>query len=190
MNVLDIILIGIALSVDACALTICNCTLYCKSLTRKKEWAMPITFALFQGVMPLIGYFIGSIFSSYIESIAEYITAGVFFALSFKIVFDIIKEKNGKEEVKKYNEYNFAILLIQGLATSIDALFIGVTLSLQNDISVFISVSIIAVVTFLLVTCSLFFGKYLGKIFGKYAEYVGATILFALALKTLIEAII
>ena len=96
MNLFEIILIGIALSMDACALTIANCTTHKDCLVKKMEWAMPTAFALFQGIMPLIGFLIGSVFSNAIGTIADYLTSAIFFFLSGKIVFDIIKD--GKEE--------------------------------------------------------------------------------------------
>lgn len=191
MNVFDLILLGIALSMDASALTIANCTVYSKTLNKKKEWAMPTAFALFQGLMPLIGYYIGSTFANSIKSFSGYITATIFFILGAKIIFDLIKEKNSKtEKEKKEEKFTISLLLIQSIATSIDAFFVGVTLSFELAFSVYIAVLIIAVVTFVVVAVALLFGKYLGKVFGKYAEYVGAIILFAIAIKTLIEAII
>ena len=94
MNIFDVILIGVALSIDACALTIANCTTYKDQLTPKKEWTMPAFFALFQGVMPLIGYFIGFLFKSYLSSIMKFVTAGIFLFLAVKIVIDILKEND------------------------------------------------------------------------------------------------
>ena len=191
MGIFDLILISIALSIDASALTIANCTVYSKTLNKKKEWAMPTAFAIFQGVMPLIGYYIGSTFAESIEGFSGYITAVIFFILGAKIIFDIIKEKTSVEKEKNKTEnFTFNLLLIQAVATSIDAFFIGVTLSFELAFSVYIAILIIAVVTFIIVAIALLFGKYLGKVFGKYAEYVGAIILFALAIKSLIEAII
>ena len=141
--------------------------------------------------MPLIGYYIGSTFADSIKGFSGYITATIFFVLSAKIIFDLIKERNSKtEKEKKEEQFTFTLLLIQSIATSIDAFFIGVTLSFELAFSVYIAVLIIAVVTFIVVAVALLFGKYLGKVFGKYAEYVGAIILFALAIKTLIEAIV
>ena len=195
MQIIDVILIGIALSIDACALTIANCTTYNNSISKKKEWLMPILFAIFQGVMPLIGYFIGYIFKGYIGSVAKYISAGIFFLLAVKIIIDILK---GEDEPCKYSQVEckvktarltLAVLLIQALATSIDALAIGVTF-IGLNFSVYIAVVIIAVITFALVTLALVFGKYMGKLFGKYAEWIGAGILLILAVKSLIEAII
>ena len=75
MNILDVFLLGLALAMDAFALTVANCTTYKDTLNRKKEWAMPVCFALFQGVMPIIGYFVGSLFYGYIEGFIGYVTA-------------------------------------------------------------------------------------------------------------------
>ena len=193
MELYDVILIGVALSMDACALTIANCTTYKCSLDGKKEWLMPTAFALFQGIMPLIGYFIGSLFANTIGEFGNYITALIFFILSGKIIFDIIKEKKScdcqKPSEKPHHNFTLPILLLQALATSIDALAVGVTL-ISLTFSVFIAVAIISAVTFILVAIALLCGKSLGKLFGEYAEWVGAIILFILAIKSLVTAII
>ena len=62
MDILNVLLVGLALSMDAFAVTIANCSTYKNNLTPLKEWSMPLAFAVFQGIMPLIGYFLGSIF--------------------------------------------------------------------------------------------------------------------------------
>ena len=192
MELYDIILIGVALSMDACALTIANCTTYKCSLNGKREWLMPTAFAIFQGVMPLIGFFIGSLFAKAIGNIGDYITAVIFFFLAGKIVFDIIKDKKQSDCNKcstTAHRFTIPILLVQALATSIDALAVGVTL-INLTFSVYIAILIISAVTFVLVSIALLFGKSLGKIFGEYAEWVGAIILFALAVKSLVFALI
>ena len=194
MDYLNIVFIGIALAIDACALTIANCATYKDVLNRKKEWAMPITFALFQGVMPLIGFFFGWLFKDYIAGVLDFISAGIFFLLSLKIVIDIIKEKKESkrmvevEKEQKIHKFTIPVLLLQGLATSVDALVVGVTL--VNGVPIYISVLMIAGITFALVTLALLFGKLLGKVFNKYAEWIGAGILLALAIKALIQGLI
>ena len=194
MKVYEIILIGVALAMDACALTISNCTTYKKSLNPKKEWGMPIAFALFQGIMPLIGFYIGYAFSNIIGDVAKYLTCFIFFVLAGKIIFDLVKEKteektiSGQCKEEKVCEFTVAILLVQALATSIDALAVGVTL-INLTFSHFIAIGIIAGVTFILVSLALLFGKYLGKLFGEYAEWIGATLLLFLAIKSLVEVI-
>lgn len=197
MGIFEIILIGIALSMDACALTIANCTTYKNNLCKKHEWSMPIAFAIFQGLMPLLGYFIGSAFANLLEPITGYLTAGIFFVLGAKIVVDIIKEGKEKRECSlknkdecdcKKSKFTYSLLIFQAFATSIDALAIGVTF-VELTFSVFLAALAISAVTFILVSAALIFGKKLGELFGKYAEWVGAIILFILAIKSLIEAL-
>lgn len=194
MDVFEIILIGIALSIDACALTIANCTACKNKLTKKAEWAMPICFSLFQGLMPLLGYLIGYLLKDYIGTIAQYISAGIFLVLSIKIIVDIIKEKIQENkvvevcEIAPKNKLSIWIILLQAVATSIDAFAVGITF-ISLAFSVFIAVLIVAVITFAFVTLALYFGKAVGKAFGGYAEWVGAIILLGLAVKTLIEAL-
>ena len=110
MSILDVVLIAVALSMDACAITISNCTVYKCDLDGKKEWSMPVVFAVFQGLMPLLGYLLGSLFSSVISSFAGFLTAGIFFFLSTKIVLDMKDESDqkicpvkDKEQKKKTN---------------------------------------------------------------------------------------
>ncbi len=194
MNILDVFLIGIALSMDAFAITIANCTTYKNTLTKKKALLMPLAFALFQGIMPLIGFYIGSLFSEFLSSISGYLTAGIFFILSFKILFDIVKEhidsKKDKVTEKKEQTFSIWLLLIQAVATSIDALLVGVTMAGSLTFSIYYAVLIIIGVTLIIVTIALLCGKFLGKALGKYAEWAGAIILFALAVKSLVEGII
>ena len=189
MNFLDVVLIGIALSMDACVVSIANCATYQDKITKKESLSMPVAFAVFQGVMPLIGFFLGKLFYSYIKGFSSFVTAGIFFLLSVKIVFDIISEGKDKVHCEKCKPFNLALLLTQALATSIDALAIGITFS-SLTFSPYIAVLVIAVVTFLLVNGAIIFGKFLTNAFGKYAEWIGAGILFLLAVKSLIEGLI
>lgn len=193
MNIWEIAVIGVALAMDAFALTISNCTVYEKSLTRKKEWAMPCAFALFQFAMPVAGFFIGSFVSDFLQSFAKFLTAGIFFILSVKIVLDVLEEKNKKEptSARKTGEFNARLIFIQAIATSIDALAVGVTFAASDlAVSVFIAAGVIGAITFGLVVIALFIGKSLGKLLGRYAVWAGAIILFILAVKNLIEGII
>ena len=199
MKLYDVILIAVAMAMDASAITISNCTVYKNSLTKKKAMLMPILFAIFQGVMPLIGFFIGSLFSSTIEKFASFLSSGIFFILSAKIVFDILKEnkececsfKEHKEnkEKQKHATLTVSVLIVQAVATSIDALVVGITF-INLSFSVFLAVLVVAVLTFIIVFFAYLLGKKLGCIFNKYAEWVGAGILLALAIKSLIQTLL
>ena len=238
MSIVEVLLIGVALAMDAFALTVANCATYKKSLNRLKEWSMPTAFAVFQFLMPVIGFYIGSIFSSYLATVSKYLTAGIFFLLAIKIVIDNVKEikeikaaeaaeksgfteargaangagatngsttngagaagvvgSNGtangstKESGNNGGVFTFWVLILQAVATSIDALAVGVTFSVELSFSVFAAAAIIGGVTFIIVATALLIGKYLGKLLGKYATWLGAVILLALAVKNLADAI-
>ena len=191
MSVLEVIAIGIALSMDACAITIANCTVYKKTLSLKKQWAMPIAFAVFQGIMPLIGFSIGRIFAKYLQSFGGYVTAAVFYVLAIKIVVDLVKEMRCEGPSCPVGQnLSYSTIVVQAVATSVDALIIGVSLSLSLNFSIFGAVGLIVATTFALVSLALLLGRYLGDILGKYAEWTGAVVLFALATKELIGAMI
>ena len=196
MNLYDVMLIAVALSMDAGAITISNCSVYKNSLNAKKQWAMPIFFAVFQGIMPLIGFFLGSLLTFIQGDFASYLSSAIFFILSAKIFIDIIKdakeEKEGTLETDnppKTQNLTFLVLLLQGIATSIDALVIGITF-IELTIHIAIAVLVIAVITFIIVGLCVVFGKKLGHVFGKYADFVGAFILLGLAIKSLVQIFI
>lgn len=189
MSIIEVVIIGVALAMDAFAVTVANCLEY-DNLSRKKEWAMPVTFAAFQIVMPIIGYYLGYLFYDYISSFSKFLTAGIFFLLAVKIVIDTVKEKTETVTPKNKKPFGTATLISQGVATSIDALAIGVTFSVELSIGVFLAAAIIGFVTFAVVSVALFIGKNLGKLLGKYSVWLGAAILFALAVKALIEGLL
>ena len=189
MDILDIIFIGVALSMDACAITIANCVEQGSCLTKKQTWAMPTFFALFQGLMPLIGYLIGHLFYEYIGAYGKYLTSLIFFVLGIKMIIDVIKEKKCEKEkvcdIECKKKLTLGVIAIQAVATSLDALIVGITLN-EYSLPYYVSVILIAVVTFVLVLLALFLGKSLGKILGKYSNYVAIVIILALAIKSLI----
>ena len=196
MEIIQIILIGITLAIDAFAVTVANCTTYKHCLSKQKEWSMPIAFALFQFLMPVIGYFVGSLFIDYLGKFSGFLSAGIFLVLSLKIIIEKVKEIIENEKIVEVTVcdrsklFTLPVLLLQGVATSIDALAIGVTFAVSLSMNIFVASAIIGITTFILVSIALLIGKILGKAIGKYADFVGAGILFILFIKCLIEAII
>lgn len=192
MSFWEIMLIGFALATDAFALTVANCAAYEKTLDKRKEWSMPTAFALFQFAMPVIGFYIGNLFLDFISSFAYFLTAGIFFILAVKIVIDKMEERRKKDADKpvKQREFTVKTLIVQAIATSIDALAVGVTFAAGISYSIFFAAGIIGAVTFLTVTAALFIGRSLGRLLGEYAVWAGAAILFGLAIKSLIEGLI
>ena len=195
MSIFEIIVISVALAMDAFALTIANCATYEKTLTKRKEWAMPTFFAAFQFGMPLLGYFLGGLVSGFLHSFAKFLSAGVFFILAVKIVLDIIEEKRKDRNADGVNKpaqrFTVSVLTLQAVATSIDAFIVGITFAATTlPFSVFAAAGIIGVITFAIVAVALLIGKSLGRLLGEYAVWLGAVILFTLAIKNLIEGVI
>ena len=188
MRIYEIILVGVALAMDAFALTISNCTVYKNALCRTKKLAMPVTFAAFQFIMPVIGYYVGSAFAEFLSGFSGFLTSGIFFFLSLKILFDAIKEKRSKTE-RKPQSFTMPTLVLQGVATSIDALFIGVTLAVKLSLSVFLAAGIIGAVTFVIVSIALLIGSGLGKLLKDLSALFGVAILLALAIINLVKAL-
>lgn len=191
MTFLDAFLIGTALAMDAFALTVANCTAYKDKLCKRQLWSMPIAFGLFQFLMPILGFYIGSIFSSYLSGIAGFLSAGIFFLLFVKIVIDNVKESKYEEEsCPCTGSFNLKFLLVQAIATSIDAFLIGACQFALYLSSPFFFALIVGVVTFAIVSIALYIGKTLGAVLGKYATWAGALILLALAIKDFVLAIV
>lgn len=188
MTFFEIILIGIGLSMDAFAVSICK-GLSMRRFQIRGCLIAGAYFGLFQGLMPLIGYFVGSAFASAVERFAPYIT---FVLLAF-IGGKMIKESfDHKVETEEGDLFTFGKMLPLAVATSIDALATGVTFAV-NDMTVpqaLYAVLIIAVTTFLFS----FVGVKIGNVFGaKYksgAELVGGIILVAIGVKFLVESFI
>ena len=193
MTFWEVLLIGIAMATDAFAVTVSDCAVYKKTLTLKKVWSLPCAFAAFQFLMPVLGYYVGSLVSGFLQSFAKFLTAGIFFILAVKIVLDIF-EKSHKDKKKAHpkqsSTFTVKTLLLQALATSIDALAVGITFAAGTGFSVFAAAGIIGAVTFILVSAAIFIGKFAGNITGEYSVWLGAAILLALAVKNLIEGII
>lgn len=183
MDFLSIFLIGVGLSMDASAVSLA------KGMSLKneylKEYAVKLAFffGLFQGMMPLIGYFAGYHFASYIQNIDHWIA----FILLGLIGINMIRE--GNEEIEKESEVSsisYRNIFLLAIATSIDALAVGVSFAFLN-VNILYAVIIIAVTTFVLSFFSVLLGKTLGSMFQKYAELLGGIILILLSIKILIE---
>jgi len=182
MGVLEIILIAIGLSMDAFAVSI---TLGLSVEKPKiKEVLIPgIYFGFFQALMPLIGYFSGISFSEKIQNFDHWIA---FVLLGF-IGGKMIVESFSKEE-KKINEnlFLFTKMLLLAIATSIDALAVGVAFSFF-DVSIFKSILIIGLITFCISIGGVKVGNLFGAKFKSKAEFFGGAVLILLGLKILIE---
>jgi len=181
MEVWEIILLAIALAMDAFSAAICK-GLTLQKMDWKKALMVGTYFGLFQGLMPLIGYFIGSAFSIYIEIIDHWIA----FTLLAFIGANMIRESFSKEEHD--GDFSFKALIVLAVATSIDALTVGVSFSVTNPvIGIYFSVLIIGIITFVLSTLGVKIGNVFGSKFKQPAEITGGIILILIGTKILLE---
>ena len=181
MSYFEYFIFGISLSMDAFAVAICK-GLSIKKINLKAPLLVGTYFGSFQALMPLVGFFLGSAFSKYITSFDHWIA----FILLGLIGGNMIKESFDKC-CEADPSLDFKNMLMLSIATSIDALAVGVTLSFLPDTKIMPAVIIIGVTTFVLS----FFGVKIGNVFGiKYkskAEFFGGVILILMGLKILIE---
>lgn len=182
MGFFELFLIAVGLSMDAFAVAICKGL----SVRKLKLSHMLITgayFGVFQAIMPLIGYYLGQTFESYITSFDHWIA----FVLLSLIGANMIRESFSKEEEEQNDSFSFKTMLPLAVATSIDALAVGVTFGLMQGVNIFSAVGLIGCTTLVLS----FVGVKIGNVFGsKYkskAELVGGIILILMGTKILLE---
>lgn len=182
MQIWELIITAVALSMDAFAVAVCKGL----SLERVRGSHMVITgawFGGFQALMPLIGFFVGSLFADYITSFDHWIA----FVLLGLIGANMIKEALSGESCPADASFGFKTMLTMAVATSIDALAVGVSFALLPDVNILAAVCSIGVITFALSA----FGVKVGSVFGaKYkskAELVGGIVLCLMGVKILLE---
>lgn len=182
MGIVELILIGVGLAMDAFAVSICKGLSMKKKINYKKALIIALYFGLFQGGMPLIGYALGVSFEEIVLSIDHWIA----FILLSVIGIGMIKESLGDEEESLNDKVDFKTMIILAIATSIDALAIGVTFAFLNVNIIFASL-LICVITFVISYFGVVFGNKFGDKFGSKAELVGGIILILMGLKILLE---
>ncbi|MBR4733590.1 MAG: manganese efflux pump [Lachnospiraceae bacterium] len=181
MSLLELFLVAVGLSMDAFAVSICK-GLAMQKLTFKKAAIVGLWFGGFQAGMPLIGYFLGKQFESYITSIDHWIA----FVLLSIIGITMIREAMSKEEEKADDSLAVKTMFLLAVATSIDALAIGVTFAFLQ-VSIAPAVSLIGITTFLLSVVGVKVGNVFGMKYKSKAELTGGIILIAIGLKILLE---
>ncbi len=180
MNFWGILLVGIGLSMDAAAVAMSNGICMDKPKF-KTAFLIAFFFGLFQGIMPLIGYFAGSTFSNFISNIDHWVAFGLLSVIGGKMVIDSFKDE--KQECKFIT---IRLLIVQAIATSIDALAVGVTFAVMS-VNILSAVSIIALTTFCISLASVYIGKKFGSFLESKAELLGGIILVGIGIKILIE---
>lgn len=180
-----LLLIAIGLSMDAFAVSICDGLCY-KKLNKLKGILIAFTFGLFQGLMPTVGYFLGRLFTSRLEAFTHYIAFALLFLIGVNMIYEAIKKMKQKENIQG-KIFSYKDLFFQGIATSIDALAVGVSFTIMS-ISIWVCSLVICITTFVISLIGIIIGKKMGDIFKGKAEIAGGLILIAISIKILIES--
>lgn len=180
MSIVEIILIGIGLAMDSFAVSVCK-GLSMKKLNRKNMLIIAFYFGLFQGGMPILGYYLGTSFESLVTTIDHWIA----FALLSFIGINMIREAFSNEN-KIDDSVKFSTMIILALATSIDALAVGISFAFL-DVNILFSALVIFIITFILSLFGVILGNKFGNKYEKISQILGGTILILMAFKILFE---
>ncbi|MGB8453330.1 MAG: manganese efflux pump MntP family protein [Anaerocolumna sp.] len=185
MGIITIILLSFGVAMDAFAVSITN-GLYYQKFGRKESFMTAFTFGIFQAGMPVTGYYIGSAFYETIAYLDHWIALFLLGAIGINMIVEGINTYRNPDDSCRLEAFTLNILIAQGIATSIDALAVGISFAVMRT-NIILAVSCIGIITFF---CSLF-GTFLGKKFDRFlkekAEIFGGCILIIIGLRIFIE---
>jgi putative Mn2+ efflux pump MntP len=185
MTIPFLILIAIGLSVDSFAVSV-SCGLILSEITFKKALRIAFSLAVFQAAMPVVGWFIGKEIAFLIKDYDHWVAFGLLFIIGVKMILESFKKE---EPDNKMNPLDIKVLLWLSLATSIDALIVGVGFSV-TAINLWLTAIIIGFTTGFFSMLGILFGKTTGTAFGKRMEIFGGLILIFIGVKILFEHIL
>ena len=187
MGIVDILLLGVGLSMDAFAVAICK-GLSMRKVIKKQMLVIALFFGGFQALMPLIGWALGSTFAKKIATYDHWIAFILLLYVGGKMAFDAIKEWKEQDIIEEMDPpLDFKELLLLAIATSIDALACGVTFSFYESFNIFRAIIIIGVTTFIISAAGVYVGNIFGDRFKAKAQLLGGIILIFLGVKILLE---
>lgn len=181
MGFWELLLLAVGLSMDAFAVSVCK-GLAMDRVTWRKALIPGLWFGGFQALMPLLGWLLGSRFTGYITAIDHWIAFGLLAALGVNMLGDAFKGEEEEED----GSLGWRVMLAMAVATSIDALAVGITFAFL-DVAILPAVSFIGWVTFLCSTAGVWLGCLFGSRFQTKAKILGGCILLFLGVKILLE---
>jgi putative Mn2+ efflux pump MntP len=185
MGFLDIVLIGISLSMDAFAAAVCV-GLQMRRIDFRQAGITALFFGGFQALMPAIGWLLGRIFEGCVDSIDHYIAFGLLLLIGGKMIYDVLKE--GGDACPALN-FGLRTLVVMAIATSIDALAVGVTFGFDPSLQILPAALTIGLTTFIISFGGVAIGNLFGTRFRAKAQTVGGVMLILVGFKILFEGI-
>ena len=186
MSFLMLFITAVGLSMDAFAVAMCK-GLCLHKIKFRHMLTVGIFFGVFQGLMPLIGYFLAINFASQIKTFDHWVAFGLLAFLGVKMIIDAFKDEEEEGETCSLDKKNMVVL---SLATSIDALAVGISFAALKQDNICLAVLLIGVVTFALSAVGVKIGSIFGEKFKKGAEVFGGIVLIGIGLKILLEHLV
>ena len=187
MGIGELVLLAIGLSMDAFAGSICK-GLSMKKATLKAQAICGGWFGGFQALMPLVGFFLGTLFAEAIEAVdhwVAFILLAIIGVNMLREAFDRTCDVN--EDCGENADLSVKTMFLMAVATSIDALAVGISLAMAGDVNIWLAISLIGVITFLMSAMGVKVGNVFGSRFEKKAEAAGGIFLIMLGAKILLE---
>ncbi|MEG1639486.1 MAG: manganese efflux pump MntP family protein [Ruthenibacterium sp.] len=185
MGAVTLFILALGLSADAFAVSVSN-SLCFDGLRRRDCFSTSLLFGVFQGVMPLIGYFAGRAFADVISGVDHWVAFVLLVFIGGKMIFDALREWNEPVACPVKRVLSVKMVLVQAIATSIDALAVGVSLA-ALDVNIWLAAAFIAVITFICCLVGHLIGRKVGGLVGNWAQVAGGVILVGIGVKILIE---
>ena len=184
MGFIELFLLAIGLSMDAFAVSVCK-GLSVKKAGLKESAICGGWFGGFQGLMPLIGFFLGTLFAGVIEAFDHWVAFGLLAIIGINMLKEAFEKEC--ECCDKNADFSVKTMFVMAVATSIDALAVGISLAMAGDVNIVVAVVLIGVTTFLLSGLGVKIGNIFGNRFEKKAQIAGGVILILLGVKILLE---
>lgn len=184
--VIELFLLGVGLSMDAFAVSVCN-GLGMRKLNKKQALIIGLYFGGFQALMPFVGWLLGSQFQKYITSIDHWIAFILLGFIGGKMMIEAVREWNEEEVVDVMDApIDHKNMLVLAVATSIDALTVGITFAFLGT-PIVEAITIIGITTMVISIAGVVVGNFFGSRYKSKAEFIGGLILVLLGLKILLE---
>ena len=177
------LLLGVGLSMDAFAVSICK-GLAMKKADAKGMCVCGVWFGGFQALMPLIGFFLGTLFAEAIEAVDHWVAFGLLALIGANMLKEAFS-KNEEETVEA--DLSVKTMFVMAVATSIDALAVGISLAMAGNVNIWAAITCIGITTFCFSAAGVKIGSIFGSKFEKKAQMAGGIILICLGLKILLE---
>lgn len=184
MGFVELLLLAVGLSMDACAVSICK-GLSMQKASLKASVTCGIWFGGFQALMPLIGFFLGAMFATAIRAIDHWIAFGLLVIIGIGMLKEAFEK--GCDCENHDADLSVKTMFVMAIATSIDALAVGISLAMTGNVNIVTAVLLIGVITFFMSAVGVQLGNVFGSRFEKKAQAAGGIILIGLGIKILLE---